>query len=78
MGFNFDPLATEGILGVQGYLAHKKPPPTPQDYHRPNAGSQGGAVSYERGTPVVEGVGGGHTSALGQRRGSGLDCCIWP
>jgi len=41
---------------VQGYLAHKKqPPPLGPPYvprHSPSVGSQGGAVSYERGTPV--------------------------
>ena len=40
---------------VQGYLAHKKiltPLGPPQDpTHRPTAGSKGGVVSYERGTP---------------------------
>ena len=42
---------------VQGYLAHKKTPPSlgpPQDpRHRPTVGSYGGAFSYERGTPVA-------------------------
>ena len=44
------------IKKVQGYLAHKKhlpslgPPYGPG--HSPIVGSYGGAVSYERGTPV--------------------------
>jgi len=42
--------------GLQGHLAHKKqpPPPGPPYGHRhsPTVGSQGGAVSYERDTPV--------------------------
>ena len=40
---------------LQGYLAHKKPPPTrtPLDpRHGPTEGSYGVAFSYERGTPV--------------------------
>ena len=42
--------------GVQGYLAHKKvltplgPPQEPR--HSPTVVSEGGAVSYARGTPV--------------------------
>jgi len=42
--------------GVQGYLAHKRPPPplgppyVPR--HRPTVGSQGGAVTCKRGHPV--------------------------
>ena len=42
--------------GLQGYLAHKGQPPTkepPQGpRHNPPLRSYGGAVSYERGTPV--------------------------
>ena len=45
---------------IQGYLAHKKQPPPlrpPLDLTtRPTVGSYGGAVSYERGTPVQGGV----------------------
>ena len=45
----------------QGYLAHKKQPPSlgpPQGpKHSPTAGSQGKAVSYERGTPLELGIG---------------------
>ena len=41
---------------VQGYLAHKKPPPPlgppKQPRHGPTVGSYGVGVSYERGTPV--------------------------
>ena len=41
---------------VQECLAHKKPPtplgPPQGSTHTPTAGSEGGAVSYERGTPV--------------------------
>ena len=41
---------------VQGYLAHKKPPPPPGPpygpSHMPTAGFQGEAFSYERGNPV--------------------------
>ena len=44
---------------LQGYLAHKKPPPPlgpPEGpRHEPTAGSQGGAVVCERGTPVAGG-----------------------
>ena len=43
-------------LTLQGYLAHKKlcPPlgPTQGPRRRRSVGSYGGAVSYERGTPV--------------------------
>ena len=44
--------------GLQGYLAHKKQPPN-WTLQQPNAqGSTvvlgGGAVSYERGTPVAQ------------------------
>ena len=45
-------------LVLQGYLAHKKHPPSlrppygPRD--RPTVGSYGGDVSYERGTPVTD------------------------
>jgi hypothetical protein len=42
---------------AQGYFAHKKqPPPVGPPYcpgHSPTAGSSGGVVSYERGTPVM-------------------------
>ena len=42
---------------LQGYLAHKKPPPPlgpPQGpRHSPTVGSYGEAVSYGRGTPVA-------------------------
>ena len=42
---------------LQGYLAHKKattPLGPPQDpRHSPSVGSEGVAVSYERGTPVL-------------------------
>ena len=42
-----------GRRPIQGYLAHKKPPPPlgpPQGpMHRTTVGSYGGAVSYERG-----------------------------
>ena len=52
--------------GVQGHLAHKKPAPSlgpPKGHrHRPTAGSQEGAVSYERGTPVPPGVWSGRAS----------------
>ena len=41
---------------VQGYLAHQKQPlslgPLQGPRHIPAVGSSGGAVSYERGTPV--------------------------
>jgi len=41
---------------LQGYLAHKIPPPPPgppyEPRHGPTVGSYGVAVSYERGTPV--------------------------
>jgi len=41
---------------LQGYLAHKKTPnplgPPEGPRHSPTVGSYGGAVSYERGTPV--------------------------
>jgi len=44
--------------GVQGYLAHKKTPTPlgpPQDpRHRPTVGSQGGALSYERGARIKQ------------------------
>ena len=38
---------------VQKYLAHKKIFPTQDPGHRPTVGSERGAVSYERGTPVA-------------------------
>ena len=42
---------------LQGCLVHKKPPPhlgPPEGpRHRPTVGSLGGAVSYERDTPVI-------------------------
>jgi hypothetical protein len=41
---------------IQGYLAKKKQPPPlgpPQDPgYSPTEGSQGGGISYERGTPI--------------------------
>ena len=57
---------------VQGYLAHKKPPP-PQGppegpRHKLNVGCEGGAVSYERGTPVH----GNHTRRTARRTSSQL------
>ena len=46
-----------GRWPVQGYLAHKKHPtslgPPYDPRHSPTVGSYEGAVSYERGTPVV-------------------------
>ena len=43
-------------LAIQGYLAHKKPPPhlgpPKEPRHGPTVGSYGETVSYERGTPV--------------------------
>ena len=48
------PLNTNSCL--QGYLAHKKPPPPlgpPEGpRHKPTVGCYGRAVSYERGTPA--------------------------
>ena len=46
-----------GIWALQGYLAHKTLPPPPLGLplgprNRPTVGSEGSAVSYERGTPV--------------------------
>ena len=45
------------IVRVQGYLVHKKTPTPlgpPQDpAHGPTGGSQEGAFSYDRGTPVL-------------------------
>ena len=50
------PRSVSGTTPKQGYLAHKKqqPPlgPPTGTRHRPNAGSQGEALSCERGTPV--------------------------
>ena len=41
---------------LQGYLAHKKPPPPLgppwETRHGPTVGSNGVAFSYQRGTPV--------------------------
>ena len=49
-----------GLLGLQGYLAHKTPPPAvgpPKvPRHKATVGSYEGGVSYERGTPVGFGV----------------------
>ena len=49
-------MRVEGIEGAYRYLAHKKTPTPlgpPQDpRHRPKVVSYGGALSYERGTPV--------------------------
>ena len=46
---------------VQGYLAHKKPPPllglSWGPMHRATVGSCGGGVSYERGTPEAHLIG---------------------
>jgi hypothetical protein len=54
-------------LRAQGYLAHKKVRPLPGSpqgpRHSPTAGSYGGAVSHERGTPLVR-VGGSDRSSL--------------
>ena len=51
--------ARECLAWLQGYLAHKKQPTSlgPPLGHRrsPTVGSQVGAVSYERGTPVASG-----------------------
>jgi hypothetical protein len=45
------------VTPVQGYLAHEKTPtplgPPEDPRHRPTVGSLPGAVSHERGTPVV-------------------------
>ena len=51
---------TRGLAqSLQGYLAHKKAPtplgPPWDPRPSPTAGSWGGAVSYERGTPVSQG-----------------------
>ena len=50
--------STEEDGVIQAYLAHKKlPPPLGSPYGprlRPTLGSQEGAVSSERGTPVVD------------------------
>ena len=47
---------TATMLGVQGYLVHKNPPPPlgpPWDHrHRSTVGSLGGTFSNERSTPV--------------------------
>ena len=44
-------------VALQGYLAHQKQPPrlgpAQNPGHSPIVGSQGGAISYERGTPVL-------------------------
>ena len=44
------------LCGLQGYLANKKTPtplgPPLDPRHRPTVGSLGGAVSYDRGTPL--------------------------
>jgi hypothetical protein len=49
---------SERVYRIQGYLAHKKqttlPGPPKDPRHRPTVGSWGGALSYERGTPVLE------------------------
>ena len=49
------PVATR-CVALQGYLARKKTPkplgPPQHPRHRATVGSQGGALSYERGTPV--------------------------
>ena len=46
---------------IQGYLARKKQPSPPKDYHAtlesPAVGSQEEGVSYERGTPGRDRVG---------------------
>jgi hypothetical protein len=56
------------VYGLQGYLVHKKTPtslgPPLDPRHRPTVGSQGGAFSYERGTPV-EHLGCGVQNLLG-------------
>ena len=53
---NLEPMAKSTVSKVQGYLAHKKQPPPPGlsycPRHGPTAGSEGGAFSYERRTPV--------------------------
>ena len=45
------------VCSLQGYLAHKTPPPPKDPTVGPclgsYGGSRGGAVSYERGTPVA-------------------------
>ena len=45
---------------LQGYLAHDKPPPPLgppyEPRYDPTAGSYGVAVSYKRGTPVINGL----------------------
>ena len=64
-GLGFDRGSVEASLAtispslrgcLQGYLAHKKMPtllgPPLDPRHRSTVGSQGGAFSYERGTPV--------------------------
>ena len=40
-------------ITATGYLAHEKPPPPLAPGHIPSVGSQGGAASYEQGTPVA-------------------------
>ena len=60
LNFGDEPLNAGGFGAangaIQGYLVYKKPPPPPgppQDSrHSPTVGSQVGAVSSERGTPV--------------------------
>jgi len=65
-------LAAGNVPSLQGYLAHKKQrstlgaPCAPR--YSPTVGSWGGAVSYERGTPVLD-----HSSCGGCVSGITLD-----
>ena len=65
---------------AEGYLAHKKSCPPHRTSigprHSPTVGTWGGAVSYERGTPVEEGAARAAAQLPQGSCGRSLRCCM--